>query len=91
MMRLSKQLHDRGPSQTEPAVFLNIAGYNASISWVFFRNLFGPQPCLILRSAWDDLFSYHGNAHYIMDLRLFLIGRDKEYQVDDYKNLLEVP
>ena len=34
---LAQQLHDREPSDTEPAVFLTHADYDAAISWVFFQ------------------------------------------------------
>ena len=34
---LAQQLVNREPSETEPAVFLTQADYNAAISWVFFQ------------------------------------------------------
>ena len=34
---LFQRLHNREPSETEPAVFLTRADYDAAISWIFFQ------------------------------------------------------
>ena len=34
---LAQRLHNREPSETEPAVFLTQADYDAAISWIFFQ------------------------------------------------------
>lgn len=34
---LAQRLRDREPSETEPAIFLTRANYDAAISWIFFQ------------------------------------------------------
>ena len=34
---VAQHLHNREPSETEPAVFLTQSDYDAAISWVFFQ------------------------------------------------------
>lgn len=38
---LAQRLCNREPSETEPAIFLTRADYDAAISWIFFNNSFG--------------------------------------------------